>query len=364
MPRGSEVGAIPTLSRNCNGASGRRSQVAYREEQLRQLSRYGAVARNGSVVLPLRRKEPDMMRFSRSLAAALVLSVATPALSMAGAQAASVAATGCIVSLSPTATATLFAIGAGAQVQAVDESSTYPAAAAALAKRHKINGLEPSLEGLLGICHSTVAHPSTKPDLVILSYNPNDLAQKLEAQGVHVVEQDAATSLAQVLTQIRQLGVASGHARAANAVAAAMNASIAASFASVPKPATPITVFYEISAAPYYSVTSSTFVGSIMKRLGLVNIADAQATSADAGYPSLSAEYILSSKPSLIVTAGDATPAQVAARTGFGSLPAVRHHDVLELNADVASQWGTRVSALVRQLCDEVRHIESQQAQG
>jgi len=304
-----------------------------------------------------------MIRSTRSLVAVLVLSVAAPIVSSATAQAAS-SAPGCIISLSPTATATLFDIGAGAQVQAVDESSTYPAAAAALAKRHKINGLEPSLEGLLGICHVTATHPSTKPDLVVLSYNPNDLAQKLEAQHVRVVEQDAATTVPQALAQIRQLGVLSGHAAQATAVAAAMNASINASIASVPKPAKPITVFYEISAAPYYSVTSSTFVGGIMKRLGLINIADAQATSADAGYPALSAEYILSSKPSLIVTAGDATPAQVAGRTGFGALPAVKNHDVLELNADVASQWGTRFPSLVRQLCAEVRHIEAQQGQG
>ena len=303
-----------------------------------------------------------MIRFSRSLAAALVLSVATPVLTLTSAHA-TTPAPGCIVSLSPTATATLFAIGAGAQVQAVDESSNYPAAASALAKRHKINGLEPSLEGLLGICHVSVAHPSTKPDLVVLSYNPNDLAQKLEAQHVRVVEQDAATTVPQALAQIRQLGVLSGHAERASAVAAAMNASINAAIASVSKPTTTVTVFYEISAAPYYSVTSATFVGGIMKRLGLVNIADAQATSADAGYPSLSAEYILSSKPSLIVTAGDATPAQVAARTGFASLPAVKNHDVIELNADVASQWGTRFASLVRQLCAEVRHIEAQQGQ-
>jgi iron complex transport system substrate-binding protein len=267
---------------------------------------------------------------------------------------------GCIVSLSPSATSTLFAIGAGSQVQAVDESSTYPAAAAALAKRHVINGLEPSVEGILGICKVTASHPSTKPDLVVISYNPNDFAQKLEAQGIRVLEQDAATSVAQALDQIRQLGALSGHASQANAVAASMQATIKQAIASVPKPTTPISVFYEISAAPYYSVASTTFVGSMLKALGLSNIADAVSTSADAGYPSLSAEYILSAKPDIIFTAGDATPAQVAARTGFAALPAVQHHDVVELNADLASQWGPRFAQLVTQLAAEVRHVEAQ----
>lgn len=267
----------------------------------------------------------------------------------------------CIVSLSPTATNTLYAIGAGSQVQAVDEYSDYPAAALALSKKHKIDALSPSLEAMLGICNASPTHPSTKPDLVIISYDPSDFQQKLAAQGIKVVEENAATSVADALSQIRQLGVLSGHAQRADALAASMNRTINSEIASVPAhPKKKISVYYEISYNPYYSLTSSTFVGSIMKRMGLVNIADGDSTSADVGYPELSGEYIVSTNPSLILLAGDATAASVATRPGFRNIVAVRNGNVVELNADIASQWGPRFVELVSQIAREVKHVEAE----
>jgi len=95
---------------------------------------------------------------------------------------------GCVVSLSPTATETLFAIGAGHQVQAVDSDSDYPTKG--LPKK-RINALDPSVEGVLGICKQTASYPTTKPDLVVISYDANDIQQKLTSLGVKVVDQDA-----------------------------------------------------------------------------------------------------------------------------------------------------------------------------
>ena len=264
----------------------------------------------------------------------------------------------CIVSLSPTATDTLYAIGAANQVQGVDKSSTYPAAAKALGKRHVIDALNPSVEGLLGLCRTSSSHPSSKPDIVIISYNPNNLVQKLQAVGVRVVALNAATSVAAALSQILQLGAITGHVNRASALASSLSTSINTAIGSIPvHKKHPLSVYFEVSTNPYYSATSSTFVGSIFKAMGVTNIADAAATSADAGYPSLSAEYIIHANPSFIVLAGDASVASVKARPGFSSLSAVKHHDVLELNADVASQWGPRFGTLVTQIAKEVRFV-------
>ncbi len=293
----------------------------------------------------------------------LVLTLSAFALSLASPVAANAKTTApkvvppaqCIVSLSPTATNTLFAIGAGPQVEAVDESSTYPAAAAALAQRHVINGLAPSLEGLLGICATSAKHPSTKPDLVILSYNPNNLAAQLTAQGVTVVEQDAPNDVQGALNQILQLGTLTGHVAKATAIANAMRTQITAAEASIlPHAGAPISVYYEVSTNPYYSLTSNTFVGSVMKAMGLVNIADAVATSADYGYPELSAEYIIHASPSIIFLAGDDTRTNLSKRSGFGGISAVKTRDVVVLNADVASQWGPRFATLVKAIAAEV----------
>jgi iron complex transport system substrate-binding protein len=67
-------------------------------------------------------------------------------------------------------------------------------------------------------------------------------------------------------------------------------------------PTKKLTAYYELDPT-FYSLTSSTFVGSLMKSLGLVNIADAENTTADAGYPQLSSEYIVSANPKIIFLA-------------------------------------------------------------
>lgn len=295
--------------------------------------------------------------FKRStlvLAAALCAS----GLSLLGAGAVNAATStpSCVVSLSPTATETLFAIGAGPQVKAVDKDSNYPTTGL---PTRRIDSLNPSVEAIIGICPKTAAHPSTKPDLVIISYDANTIKEKLTALGVKVVEQDAATSVASALGQIRQLGTLTGHRSSAAALATSLSHTIAADVASVPKhPTKTLRVYYELDPT-FYSLTSTTFVGSLLKSLGLVNIADAHSTSADAGYPKLNAEYVVHANPQLIFLADTkcchATLASVAARPGFSTVTAVLDHHVVNLNDDVASRWGPRLGTLMNELTAAVK---------
>jgi iron complex transport system substrate-binding protein len=261
------------------------------------------------------------------------------------------------VSLSPTATETLFAIGAGPQVQAVDSDSNYPTHGL---PTKRINALNPNVESVLGICKAT-GGSSTKPNLVIISYDANSIKEKLTALGVKVVEQNAPTSLAGALSQIRQLGGLTGHVPAADAMAASLSRHIAADVKSVPAhPNKKITVYYELDPT-YYSLTSTTFVGALMKSLGVANIADASATSADAGYPQLSGEYIVSANPKLIFLADticcQITPTKVAARPGFAKVSAVVNDHVVNLNDDIASRWGPRLGILMNQITDAVKKV-------
>jgi iron complex transport system substrate-binding protein len=298
-----------------------------------------------------------MMKSLRFVAALSFSALALPLLNSSLA-AASTSKPSCIVSLSPTATETLFAIGAGPQVQAVDEYSDFPAKAKSLSKAHRIDALNPSVEALLGICKVSASHPSTAPDLVIISDDANSIQQDLSARGIKVVNEDAATTVATALGQIRQLGALTGHKDAADSLANSMKSTIAADIASIPShPDKKITVYYELEADPYYSLTSQTFVGTLMKSLGLVNIADADATTADAGYPQLNAEYIVSSNPKLIFLAGDANVASVAKRAGFSKVSAVTHGNVIDLNADIASRWGPRLTVLMNQITEAVKHV-------
>jgi iron complex transport system substrate-binding protein len=292
----------------------------------------------------------------KSLRFVLALSLSALALPLFGATLSAAATANtpqCIVSLSPTATETLFAIGAGPQVQAVDTDSDFPTSGL---PTKRINALNPSVEAVLGICKSTASHPSTKPDLVVISYDANSIQQKLTNLGVKVLFQDAATSVANALSQIRQLGTLTGHAQKADALATSINSTIQADIKSIPPhPSKKLTVYYEIGTNPYYSLTSQTFVGSLLKSLGAVNIADADSTTADAGYPELSAEYIISANPKLIFLADSVTPASVAKRTGFNKVSAVEHHNVVELNDDIASRWGPRLDILMNELTAQVK---------
>jgi iron complex transport system substrate-binding protein len=295
-----------------------------------------------------------MFKFLRLALALFLSALALPLIVSSGAGAATKPS--CVVSLSPTATETLYAIGAGKQVQAVDKDSDYPTTG--LPKK-RIDSLNPSVEAIIGICKTSVSHPSPKPDLVIISYDANEIKAKLKAVGVNVVEQDAPSNVAGALDQIRQLGKLTGHVTKADALAVSIRTTIAQDIASVPKhPRKTLTAYYELDTT-YYSLTSSTFVGSLLKALGVANIADAKNTTADAGYPQLSAEYIVSANPKMIFLAdtisGKASASTVAKRPGFSKVAAVVDGEVIGLNDDIASRWGPRLSLLMNQLTAAVK---------
>jgi iron complex transport system substrate-binding protein len=239
-----------------------------------------------------------------------------------------------IVSLSPTATESLFAIGAGKQVVAVDDQSDYPKRA----PHTSLSGYTPNVEAIAGY----------KPDLVVLSGNPGDVVSGLRRLNIRVLLQPAAKNLAEAYAQIRQLGVVTGHRKAANAVAARMKKTIARTVKAVPK--RNLTVYHELDPT-YYSATSNTFIGRIYKLFGLRNIAD-PAASSGSDYPQLSGEYILSANPSLIVLADTRccgqSAATVASRPGWSGIAAVRNHRVVGIDDSIASRWGPRIVNFVQ----------------
>ncbi len=59
----------------------------------------------------------------------------------------------------------------------------------------------------------------------------------------------------------------------------------------------------------------------------------------------------------MIFLAGDASVASVATRPGFNDVGAVREHHVYELNADIASRWGPRLSLLMNELTRDVKSV-------
>ena len=241
-----------------------------------------------------------------------------------------------IVSLSPTATEMLFAVGAGDQVIAVDEFSNYPPDAPVT----ELSGFRPNLEAIAAY----------GPDLVVMSGNPEEIASGLEALGIPVLIHEAALSLEDAYRQMRQTGAATGHSRAAEDLVASIQEEIAGLVDQYADPDLGLIFYHEISDT-FFSATSSTFIGTVYSLFGLENIADA-ADPDGYGYPQLSAEYILEADPDIIfygcaVWCGTSVDS-ISERPGWDQLQAVRNGYLFEVDDDISSRWGPRLIEFVR----------------
>ena len=252
-----------------------------------------------------------------------------------------------IVSLSPTATEILFAVGSGDQVVAVDEQSDHPEDAPTT----DLSGFQPNVEAIAGY----------EPDLVIASGDPGDLVASLEALGIPVLLHPSATTLEDAYRQIEQTGLATGHEAEASELVAEMQAEIDEIVGEVDQPEEPLTYYHELDPN-YYTVTSSTFIGELYGLLGLTSIAD-PAEDENAGYPQLSPEFIIEADPDLIFLADgeccDVTPAEVTARPGWDTITAVEEWSVVTLDEDVASRWGPRVVEFLETVAEAVTELDT-----
>jgi len=240
-----------------------------------------------------------------------------------------------IVSLSPSSTESLFAMGAGPQVVAVDDQSNHPPEAPTT----DLSGFDTSAEGIA----------SYDPDLVVLSFDPGDLLAGLEALGVPAILHPAAATVADAYGQIEQLGSATGRTEEAAALVGSMGAELDEIVASLPPLPESIVYYHELDPTRF-SVTSTTFVGELYGLLGAVSVAD-PADPDGFGYPQLSSEFILDEDPDVIFLADTKccgeTPDTLGARPGWDALTAVQSGRVYPLDDDIASRWGPRIVLLV-----------------
>lgn len=243
-----------------------------------------------------------------------------------------------IVSLSPTATEMLYAIGAGPQVKAVDKDSDYPRRA----PHTTLDGFQPNVEAIV----------TYHPDLVVEAGDTGGLASQLGGLGIPVLSLPAATTLSDTYRQFGELGVATGHRSQAATEVASVRSQISQIVRDAPTGHRGQTYYYELDPT-YFSVTSSTFIGRVLGLLGLRNIADsAPGVASSGGYPQLSSEFIVQSNPAFIFLADTLCCGQssrtVAARPGWSTVKAVTTGQVVGLNDDIASRWGPRIVGLMR----------------
>ena len=254
-----------------------------------------------------------------------------------------------IISLSPTHTEMLFAIGAADQIIAVDDQSNFPAEA--LDKPHELSGFEPNIEAIAAL----------KPDLVVMADDGVDLTGQLGKLGIPVWSGPAPATFDDVYAQIEQLGAATGHIGEAAELVGQMQTDIEAAIAAAPVLAEPASFYHELDPT-LYSVTSNTFIGQVYGLFGLVNLADGVEEGND--YPQLNAEFIIQANPDMIFLADSKccgeSPETVAARGGWDATNAVINGNVIAIDDDIASRWGPRLVEFIQAVSTALSKVPAQ----
>ncbi|MCQ3938187.1 MAG: hypothetical protein DPW18_14220 [Chloroflexi bacterium] len=238
-----------------------------------------------------------------------------------------------IVSLAPSNTEILFAVGAGPQVVGRDEFSDYPPQAAQI----------DSVGGSMGE-FSVETIVSLKPDLVLAAeINTPELIHQLEDLGLKVYYLRNPTTLEEMYTNLETAAALTGHD--VSDLVESLKARVAAVDEKIATVTERPSVFYEIDAsdpAKPWTYGPGTFGDLLIERAGGVNIGSV----ASDPYPQLSLEQIVVANPSVIVL-GDAmwgvTVESVQARPGWETIAAVQNGSIFPIDDNLISRPGPRL---------------------
>jgi iron complex transport system substrate-binding protein len=240
-----------------------------------------------------------------------------------------------VVSLAPSNTEILFAVGAGSQVVGRDELSDYPEGVASIQ----------SVGGSMGN-FSTEAIVALKPDLVLAAeINPPELVNSLESLGLTVYYLSNPTTLEGMYANLETVGKLTGHVDETAALIQSLKARVAAVDAKLAGVVVRPSVFYELDATDAskpYTAGPDTFIDQLIQRAGGKNIASGLKDQ----YPQISLEELVALNPDIILLSDSAygeTPEKVAARAGWGTLAAVKNGMIYPFDYHLLSLPGPRL---------------------
>ena len=242
-----------------------------------------------------------------------------------------------IISLTPHLTELLFAVGAGTQVVGTDSARDYPKAAQSLPRVGDYSRI--NFERILAL----------KPDLVIAWVGGNRAADihGLQKMGLPVLHTQA-TRLDDVSRLLRLIGQASGHAEQGEAAARDFSVRLSALQERAARHP-PVSVFYQVWDRPLMTVGGTHWISDALAVCGARNVfADLHGLS-----PVVTREAVLQRAPALIVSGSDA-PDMRRQWQRFSSLPAVKNHAFVQVNADRLHRPTPRLVEGVAELCEAV----------
>jgi len=232
-----------------------------------------------------------------------------------------------IVSIAPSETEVLFAVGAGAQVVAVDDWSDFPADVAALPR---VGGLEANVEAIL----------EQEPDLVVAGWTMSGATiEELRKLGLTVYAFETKT-LDEAIAHIREMGKIVGHPEEAETVAAKMEAdrkSVADAVASLTD-AEKKKVYVEFS--PGWTVGQGEFMDELLTTAGGVNVAD------QPGWYEISEEKIIEANPQVILYSKgvEGLEGMIKGRAGWDKIDAMANGQLIAIDDNLISRPGPRIT--------------------
>ncbi len=240
-----------------------------------------------------------------------------------------------IVSLAPSATEILFAVGAGGQVIGRDSFSNYP---------ESVKDLQ-DVGGSMGD-YSMETITSLNPDLVVLTeINTPEQVKALEDLGLTVYYIKNPVQLDGLYPILETVGQLTGHEKEASELVSSLTARVAAVTETIAKTQEKPLVFYELDgsdAAKPWTSGPNTFMDQLIQMAGGVNVGSAMKDA----WAQISLEELLVQDPDIILL-GDAaygmTAEQVATRAGWETLSAVKNNAIYPFNDDMASRPGPRM---------------------
>jgi iron complex transport system substrate-binding protein len=250
-----------------------------------------------------------------------------------------------IVSLLPSNTEILFAVGAGPQVVGVTSYCNYPPEATS----------RPQIGGITNQAISVETIVSLEPDLVLASGSQNELIPILAETGLAVIALEPAT-FEDIQANIDLVGQVTGHADQANGIVGDMRRraeAVQAKIATIPENERP-TVFYEVWDEPLMTAGPRTYIGQMIELAGGRNIF----AGVDQDWPQVSAELIVSRNPAVILgpeSHAEALAAeQIIARPSWSSIAAVQNNRIYLLDSDMVSRPGPRLINILEEIARDL----------
>ena len=240
-----------------------------------------------------------------------------------------------IVSLAPSNTEILYAIGAGAQVVGVDDFTNYPAEAT---KLPKVGGNSGSYN------QETIVN--LKPDLVLAAeINTADQVKTLENLGLTVYYLANPKDLDGMYQNLQIVAQLTGRSQEADTLISSLQTRVSAVTSKLANVTSKPTVFYELDAtdvnAPY-TTGPGTFMDLLITMAGGKNIGSELSSQ----WAQISIEQLVVANPDMIILGDSAygvTKEAVAARAGWNTLAAVKDGKVFPFNDDLVSRPGPRL---------------------